>query len=318
MNHEIDWMGRWYTILKERGENDRPTLGQLNLKTGAIDWLEFSHADMDGIGAFEKYYRERGTPLTHLPQIREKKKPSFIERLQIIYRLLFKTEKLKTIWRENNKDAAPRDPLHVHWKIFSPEDVEQMEVFCKKSGFSINAYFMNIVSKVLLKELSLNEEGTWTLPVNLRPLVLQSNYNANHSSGILIPIAKSDEIYDTHKRISKCLKEKQHWGIWWVHQIGRVVGMRGMRFISRQNSKKSFLMGSFSILGTWDLPEDHIWIGAAPGSKNFPISAFLMKAHGHLSFCLKIHPYILKDESKGPALFEKVISELLNRKRPCT
>ena len=312
MKTEIDWMGRWYTILKERGENDCPTLGRLDLSTGEIDWLRFSHSEMDGVGAFVKYYQKLGITLPNLPQIREKKRPGYWEKIAIMYRLIFKTPKLTTDWKERNEEAAPRDPLHIHWHIFKPEEVAKLENSCRLKGHSLNAYFMNTLTKVLLSELSHNSQGTWTLPVNLRPLVSKADFCSNHSSGILIPVAANDGPFETQKRISRALKSKQHWGVWWVHQVGKIIGMRGMRSISLKNSQKSFLLGSFSILGKWDFPQNHIWIGCPPGSKNFPISAFLLKAQGHLSFCLKIHPYVLKDESKVAPLFQKVIEQIIS------
>ncbi len=313
MSAEIDWMGRWYVIMKERGENDCPTLGRMNLKSGEIDWFDFSHSQMDGIGAFVKYYQNHGIQLSNLPQIKEERLPNFIERLKIFYRLIFKTKKARVNWKEFHPHAKPNDPLDIHIKIFNPPEVQALKNYCKAQGFSLNAYFMNSLTKALLPTLSHNEEGTWTLPVNLRPLLVREDYCSNHSSGILVSMNKGDTPHDTQQKIVSSLKNKIHWGIWWIHQIGKFIGMRGMRYVSAQNSKKSFLIGSFSILGKWDFPQDHIWVGCAPGSKNFPVSAFLLEAHSHLSFCLKIHPAILPnaDETQSSALFEGALEEIL-------
>lgn len=314
MSEQIDWMGRWYVIMKERGENDCPTLGRLHLKSGEIDWFHFSHSQMDGIGAFVKYYQEKGTQLQNLPQIKEKKVPGLIERLKIFYRLIFKTKKARVDWKEFHPEAAPKDPLDIHYKIFSPAQLAALKSYCKSQGFSLNAYFMNTLTRALLPELTHNQEGTWTLPVNLRPLLARKDFCSNHSSGILVSMNKDDTPSDTHKKIAHALKSKIHWGIWWIHQIGKFVGMRGMRYVSAQNAKKSFLIGSFSILGKWDFPKDHIWVGCAPGSKNFPVSAFLLEANDHLSFCLKIHPAVLpgaREEVSG-ALFKSAVDKILS------
>lgn len=313
MTKEIDWMGRWYVIMKERGENDCPTLGRMLIDSEEIDWFSFSHSEMDGVGAFVKYYQQKGVTLKNLPEIKESSAPGIIERLKIFYRLIFKTKKAKIDWKEFHPEAAPKDPLDIHYKIFSPEEMNALKSYCKSQGFSLNAYFMNALTKALLPKLSKNEEGTWTLPVNLRPLLKREDYSSNHSSGVLVSMNKGDTPKETHQKIAGALKNKIHWGIWWIHQIGKFIGMRGMRYVSAQNSKKSFLIGSFSILGKWDFPENHIWVGCAPGSKNFPVSAFLLEANSHLSFCLKIHPAILPnaDESESSALFEGALEEIL-------
>jgi len=170
---------------------------------------------------------------------------------------------------------------------------------------------MQTISSVLLPRLSHNSEGTWTLPVNLRPLLIKTDIKSNHSSAILINIKKEDIPLDIHKKISTALKNKDHWGIWWIHQIGKIIGYQGMKFISNKASKNNFVIGSFSNLSSWDLPPGHIWVGGPPGSKNFPISIMVMKANDHMSLSLKIHPFILKDSTQTPEILNEVTAHIL-------
>lgn len=219
MKCETDWFGLWYKILKERGENDCPTFGKLDLNTNEVEWHNFSHSQMDGIGALKKYYDAQNFQLKNLPELRENKVPHILERILIFYKMIFHTKKLKTNWTFFNKHARPVDPHNISWKIFSLHETSLINEYCKKNKFSQNAFLMNITSKVLLKELSINGEGTWTVPVNLRPVLKRIDYNSNHSSGILIPIALNDSIAATQGKIKIALKNKQHWAIWWVHQV---------------------------------------------------------------------------------------------------
>lgn len=310
MKREIDWFGLWYKILKERGENDCPTFGKLDLETNEVEWQHFSHSDMDGIGALKKYYDSHNFKLTNLPELREKKVPNILERILIFYKMI-QIKKIKTNWIFFNSLARPSNPHLISWKVFSPSETSLLKEYCKKNKFSENAFLMNITSKVLLKELSKNGEGTWTVPVNLRPVLKRMDYNSNHSSGILIPIALLDSVATTHEKLKLALKNKQHWAIWWLHQIGKLIGMRGMRFISKQNSEKNYLAGTFSNLGKWELPPNHTWIGSPPGSKNFPIGVMLFTAQERLAFSLKIHPSILRDESSTQVLLNQLISAIL-------
>ncbi len=301
---DIDWMGLWYKIIKERGENDRPSFGCLNLETNDIDWMSFSHSEMDGVGAMMNYYEEKNYKLTKFPDLKEKKAPTFFESVGIFFRLLFRTKKIKTDWIEQNDILNPEDPLKISFHIFSESDTQKLLSHCKNQKVSSTAFFMNHVTHFLLSKLSTNREGTWTLPVNLRPILKTSNIKGNHSSGLLINVKREDSPNDTHQAIAYHLKKKQHWGIWWIHQIGRIVGFKGMKYISEKNAKKSFMIGSFSNLGSWDLPKNHIWVGSPPGSKNFPISIMLMLANNRFSLSLKIHPSILKDQSSVSHLLE--------------
>lgn len=312
MKKEPDWMGLWYDIIKERGENDCPTFGQVDLKTNTVKWLNFSHSKMDGIGAMIDFYEKTDYKLDKYPTLKEKSAPNFFERLLIFYHLLFQSKKIKTTWKENNFLLEPEDPFKISYTIFNLEETKKIETYCKRNNFSVNAFLMNITTKFLLSHLSLNKEGTWTLPVNLRPILKKENIKSNHSSAILVSMNKNDSPSETHKKISCALKNKEHWGIWWIHQIGKFIGIKGMRYISNKNAKKNFFIGSFSNLGAWNLPPDHIWIGCPPGSKNFPISVSVMKANGQMSFSLKIHPFVLKD-SNQTAIFHEGLIEFINK-----
>jgi len=311
--NQIDWMGLWYEIIKERGENDRPSFGCLNLETNAIDWMSFSHAEMDGVGAMMNYYQSKNYTLTKFPDLKENAPPTIIEALATLYRLLFKTKKIKTQWNETNNILNPDDPLKISFHIFSEESTKKILVYCKKEKISLTAFIMNESTHFLLSKLSSNHEGTWTLPVNLRPVLKTFNILGNHSSGLLINIKQKDSPKTTHQEIALKLKKKQHWGIWWIHQVGRIVGYQGMKYISNKNAQKSFMIGSFSNLGSWDLPPNHIWVGSPPGSKNFPISIMLMLANQRLSLSLKIHPHILKNQEEVPHLLDG-LKDFINAK----
>lgn len=311
--NEIDWMGRWYLLLKERGENDCPSLGKVNLKTKDVEWYHFSHADMDGIGALVKFYRQKNIILTNLPALKESRPPFFLECLRIFWHLFFQIKNITPQWKEHNWGLVPKDLHQLSWIILSPLETVQIEEYCRNNKIAENAFFMNVISQVLLNELTINREGTWTLPINLRPLLKRQDITSNHSSGMLVSIKNTDTAKDTHRQIKDKFLKKEHWGIWWIHQIGKIVGLTGMRHISKRNAKKTFLLGSFSNLGKWEIPPNDIWVGAAPGSKNFPIGIMIMKANGHISFSLKIHPFILKDSSQVPLLLDKIIKNILHQ-----
>jgi hypothetical protein len=311
MKEEKDWMGLWYSIMKERGDNDSPTFKRVHLETFEITDFHFSHAEMDGIGALDLFYnKNQNDPLIY-PANRDSKIPSFFECIIIFLRLLFFTKNLKTNWKENNFKLHPLDPHKIEWKIFNELETSKLEIFCKNKKISLNAYLMNKCSHVLLDRLSENGEGTWTLPVNLRPTLLFKNFRANHSSAILVNIKRGDAPISTHENIKNRLIQKQYWGIWWIHQIGKYLGMNYMRKISHKNAKKNFLAGTMSNLGTWNFKDKEIWIGSPPGSKNFPIGLMVMKSSGHLSLSLKIHPYILKNQSEVPFIFNELVESIL-------
>ncbi len=309
---EIDWMGRWYDIMRERGDNDSPSFAKYNLKTKEIEWFHFSHSKMDGVGVLVHLYQKRGIAFKKFPDLREDHYPTFFEALKIIYQAL-QFKKYKTVWNENRFDLKPDDVHYLSFKIFDPDQTLKIEDYCKKNKISESALFLNTISKVVLSTLSKNGEGTWTMPVNLRPVLKRHDYTSNHSSGVLINYKIDQSFKATHEMIKLKLKNKEHWAVWWIHQIGRIIGYKGMRFISNKNAKKTFMIGSFSNLGAWDLPPDEIYIGGPPGSKNFPVSIMLMKANGHISFSIKIHPFIMPNKEKVHEICENIAQSVINQ-----
>jgi NRPS condensation-like uncharacterized protein len=310
MKKEIDWMGLWYKIIKERGENDEPTFGLINLESKNITWHRFSHMDMDGVGVLNYLYSERGIKIK-TPDLKEKKAPNFLELLLVFIKLLFKDKKLKPIWKHTYPTKTPQDVHKISYHIFNPGELKNIFDYCQKLQVTPCAFFMNECSKILLEYFTVNKEGSWTLPVNLRPLVKHQNFNSNHSSGIIVSIKASDPVEKTNDKIKLSLKNKEHWAIWWVHQIGRIIGYQGMKVLSNATAKSNFMLGSFTYLGKWQLPPNELYIGAPPGSKNFPLSIMVMISNDHLSLSLKIHPYILSDESKVDEVLNSITEHIL-------
>lgn len=308
---EVDWFGLWYKIMHERGDNDEPTFGRLDLNTQQVDWFRFSHSYMDGVGVLNYLYQKRGIKLSKFPDLKEKKPPSFFEYIVAFLKLVIKKKGPKVKWREENHDYKHTNIHRLSFELLSQAETQKLEEHSKKIKTSTCAILMEITSRVLLKELSLNQKGTWTLPVNLRPVLKRKNYNSNHSSGILIPFdINQDNATTINTNIKESLKNKVHWCVWQVHQIGKIVGISAMRFISKNSSKKTSMIGSFSYFGNWELPENDIWVGGPPGSKNFPISIMVMIANQHLSFSLKIHPFILQNQEHTDNLLKKIMAEI--------
>ncbi len=314
---EVDWFGLWYKIMRDRGDNDEPTFGRLDLSTARnekkVEWFRFSHSYMDGVGVLNYLYQKRGITLSKFPDLKEKCPPSFMEYVIAFIKLIFQKKGPKVDWIEKNFNYKHTNVHRLSFDLLTADETAKLELLAKKEKVSLCALLMDLSSRVLLNELSSNQCGTWTLPVNLRPVLKRKNYNSNHSSGILIPFdSRNDTPFTINQNIKDSLKNKVHWCVWQVHQIGKIIGLNGMRYISKNSSKKTFMIGSFSYFGNWELPANEIWVGGPPGSKNFPISIMVMIANKQLCFSLKIHPFILKNQDKTEEILAKIFMEMRN------
>jgi hypothetical protein len=106
-----------------------------------------------------------------------------------------------------------------------------------------------------------------------------------------------------HRRIKGAIQAYEHWSNWWVYHIGKVVGYRGMQWLSRRSSERTFWLGSFTDLGDWTPLESpatggyraSVWAITAPGTPNNPVSCATIAWFGQRSISLRIHPAISRN-----------------------
>ena len=81
---EIDWIGMWFTVAKERGVNDLFQFARYNTKNNEMTVESFPHSDYDGAGALTMMLRRDGYIIDKLPEQRPIEKLSWLARAQII------------------------------------------------------------------------------------------------------------------------------------------------------------------------------------------------------------------------------------------
>ena len=76
MKASKDYIAMWFDVRKELGINDDMSIGQMEKSSGEINWNNFAHCKMDGIGGVASILREHGYPCINLPKSGEKQVPS--------------------------------------------------------------------------------------------------------------------------------------------------------------------------------------------------------------------------------------------------
>ena len=186
----------------------------------------------------------------------------------------------------------------------------------------MNAYLLSKFNNLILKEFAEDDvNGGWLFPVNMRGGVNKKNVFSNQSSGILINGKQDIEASNIQKQIKNELTNNKHWANWFSYHIGVLIGVGGMRYLSKRSSEKSYFLGTFTNMGEWPLPgtepqclhnEDEAYIVVPPGTKNYPVSVGIITWHGKTSISLKIHPSICSDRSKVKKILDQFKNEMLN------
>jgi hypothetical protein len=321
---ERDWVGFWYTVARERGVNDVASLGRVELASGRVEWTDFSHSTMDGIGKFGELLRARGYRLPELPRSREPGPPGWLSRLRILARLPSVARPRPIRWRERNE--ARSAPLHAFpFIVFSRAETDTIHARAKARAVSPNALMPEVLGRILLPELlEPGAKGLWLFPVNMRGAVGVQRDDANVASALLLEAGQGTPAEELHEQIRSGLARGMHWATWWMLHVGRVVGESGVRWLSRRRERTSFYLGTFSHMGAWppegSRPSDTLvadsndaWLCTPPGTRNFPISVGCLIWEGKLSVTLKVHPSILtgdKGESSVKAWLEEFRNQL--------
>jgi hypothetical protein len=299
-----DWVGYWYAVARSRGVNDIASIGRVDLRAGTVDWTDFSHATVDGVGRLGELLRARGYRIPELPRSRETRPPGPWRALRILLgaRGLARPRKLR--WR--TRRPVVQAPRHgFPWTVLTREETERLERAARARGVSVNAWLLARLSAILWPALlEEGERGPWLFPVNMRGVAGPLPDHANVASAILIDCGPGTDDRAIHAQVRARLAAGMHWATWWILHVGRVVGRRGVRWISHRRERSAEYVGTFSNMGAWPpegsapgaLDENEAWLCTPPGTPNFPVSAGLMAWNGRLSITLKVHPSVTADQ----------------------
>jgi len=332
---DTDWIGKWYEIAAERGVNITASLGKVNLENNQVDWYDFSHAQMDGIGALVKRLRELGFVIEQTPQSRELLAPTLLKRPFIFLKGIANLKKRTIAWQEQVNGGSgelqgrlqgelqgelqgglQEDPHNFPWTTFSRAETQQLKDLAKAQSVSLNSLILGVFNRILLTELVVGEQvGGWLFPVNMRGPIKKSNEHANHSSAVAIDLNVHSNAREIHQKIKTELVNKSHWSNWWAYHIAKYVSTNKMRKLSLNSAETSFWFGTFSNMGEWPMPgtdkrsavdtSNEAWLCVPPGTKNYPLSIGLITWYGKLSITLKVHQSICADRTRVEKFLKK-------------
>lgn len=316
MKASKDYIAMWFDVRKELGINDDMSIGQMEKSSGDINWSNFAHSEMDGIGGVATILREHGYPCRNLPKSGEKQVPGMWQ----LYKLnkKFKKDKgyipSKSIRWKNNYPCDNNNTAPIVNSYFDKRTTAIIKRNAKKNKVAYSTFLMWALNKAIADNLLDGSQNYyWFYPVNLRGAIELNSDTSNYSSGINVCLNNYITPKELQQEIKEKIKIKEHWSTWKMAHIGKLIGKPGVRYIYKKISNKNFYAGSFSFLGGWPLKEhnnpveneNEVWVSCGIGTKNYPVSTGIMEWHGQLTLGLKLHPMICQDV----ALTEKCLND---------
>jgi hypothetical protein len=308
--NEIDWVGMWFKLNKERGAEDRFCAGKADLSTNKVTWLTGIHSEMDGLGWLGHQLRLEGYNVPDIPKARIVKTPPFYRRPLLLYRAMKNLNKNVIPWKEFHPENKGKLAKELTWTYFTKEETEKIGKYAKSQGYSVQSFFIKLLNDVVVSQLVDGPyDGSWMFPVNMRGNVQFPVDTANLLGAIMLRTDNNTTPLEINNQIKELIKKDVHWGGWWLANIGKLVGVRGMRIISKISAKKTHNLGTYTHISDWPPPGSEteetkkkyahdVWIGAPVGSPSYPISMDTIVTHGIMTLALKIHVSILSDQNK--------------------
>ncbi len=322
-----DYIAMWFQARKAFGIGDRMNVGLLKKTTDEINWFEFAHSEMDGLGGLTTILREHDYPCENLPKTADKIAPSHWQQIKMLF-AGGKSKAPKTIrWKAtypdyaatNLADAGTDDRAQysndapIVNAYFSKSETIEIKKLARKHRVALNIYLFWALNRAVAEQLLVSQQDYyWLYPVNLRGALPNIPETGNCSSGINVLLNNTIAARDIQRQVKQQIKAKSHWQLWWQAHIGKIIGENGVRRIYQYVSERQFYAGSFSFLGHWPLKDDNnppinqdeLWVCCGIGTKNYPVSTGILLWHEQLSLGLKLHPYVAKDIKKTQATMQ--------------
>ncbi|QFI37962.1 efflux RND transporter periplasmic adaptor subunit [Moritella marina ATCC 15381] len=320
-----DYIAMWFQARKAFGIGDRMSVGLLNKSTDEINWFEFAHSEMDGLGGLSTILREHDYPCLELPKIAEKSTPSHWQQVKMLF-AGGKSDGPKQIrWKTTFPDYALTNLANTDCSTqytndapivnahFSQAETLEVKKLARKHRVALNIYLFWALNRAVAAQLLASQQDYyWLYPVNLRGALPHVPETGNCSSGVNVLLNNTIAPRDIQLQVKQQIKAKSHWQLWWQAHIGKIIGEKGVRRIYQYVSERQFYAGSFSFLGNWPLKDDNnppvnpdeLWVCCGIGTKNYPVSTGILLWHEQLSLGLKLHPYIADDIIKTQSVMQ--------------
>ncbi|QUM76956.1 efflux RND transporter periplasmic adaptor subunit [Moritella sp. 24] len=350
-SHKKDYIAMWFQARKEFGIGDRMNVGLLKKTTDDINWFEFAHSQMDGLGGLTTILREHDYPCENLPKTADKSAPSHWQQIKMLFAGQKSTVPKQIRWKTTYPDYAATNRVSalqgsssqsqsdttqysndapIVNAYFSQSETLEIKKLARKHKVALNIYLFWALNRAVADQLlASQQEYYWLYPVNLRGALPNMPETGNCSSGINVQLNNTIAARDIQLQVKQQIKAKSHWQLWWQAHIGKLIGEGGVRQIYQYVSERQFYAGSFSFLGSWPLKDDNnppinqdeLWVCCGIGTKNYPVSTGILLWHEQLSLGLKLHPYIAQDIGVTQATMQSwkqhlLQGDLLTEKQP--
>jgi hypothetical protein len=295
----IDWVAEMFRALRDCGEDIAIIFARLddeaNGKTSAPLWKTLAHDEYDGVSGFSALLAQMGVSPGAMPVLREGR-ASWRRRARGLLAVLRMMPVRRQRWRlsfdwERRVSFLPPH-MRVAWTLFDAAQTAALVSAAKSAGVTVNTLLLHhLDTAVRAQWVAPGADTRWMLPVNMRGAVTRPASNPPHMSFLAADLAAMPPtLPELQGHIDRALSTAQHWGMWSLLQLGRVLGEKGMRADIRKRERQGHgATGMFSNLGVWNTEGAGHWLFCPAITRVYPIGAGCITVNGRLALTLQLH-----------------------------
>ena len=287
-----DWVGVWFELLKERGFPTDVVLASSEPGSDQITkFKSYSHAQFDGVGLVIEHFRECGFDVQP-PKLPENFRGNWWSKIFGLFKNLRFVPVFGAKWKAYSASNQNQSQIGQYvFKVLSIQTSQKIVEASRSAGVSVNSQLLWCLDQVLRTQW-IKDSGPfyWMLPINMRGAASEKLDTSNHASWIWVDSLKAKSALEIQNQIKKRFQEGFHWGAWFGLNIGRFIGIRGMKFLLNQAAGiEEHWVGTFSNVGAWKLNADPVVI-IIPTVPSTPLSVGCVTVQNRMGLSLHIHP----------------------------
>lgn len=297
-----DYVGMWYSARLRYGIDDRMLFGSFHNDAALPQWYYASHRHYDGLAILGGMLTPRfGVTLAEgLPQGRDKAAPGW-PALRRAARLPLAAPAARMRWRDLAPQRAKIASPMPTTRLLSIEETAEIEARAEAAGVSSTVWLLWAADRAVRQALLQPDAVlSWVYPVNLRGATGCERESMNQCGGFMLTIAPQMSAMDVRGQVSARLARLEHWRQWRMLTLGRWIGQRGINLLYRLTQPRpGKFAGSYSNLGSWEVPGIDGLTASAPGSPGYPVCITTVVCNGRRSLAVRVHP--VADREGGAA-----------------
>lgn len=289
-----NWLAEMFRALRDCGEDISIVFAQADANApDGLAWQTLPHDKYDGVSGLTELLAQRGLAVTP-PTLREGRAP-WLRRMRGVASVLrylgvrHQAWKVEYDWERNAGLRPPGE--RVAWSLFDAAQTEAIVRAAKAAGVTVNTYLLaHLDAAVRGLWVPTGADSRWMLPVNMRGAVPNPSDPPPQMAFLAVDASDTTSARALQTQIDGHQRSAQHWGMWALLHLGRLLGEAGMRKdIRKRERQRHGVTGMFSNLGVWTVEGAGHWLFCPAITRVYPIGAGCITVNGRMALALQVH-----------------------------